>query len=558
MQLSDFELGAQLGEGSYGTVYECTHISSKRQFALKVFVTAQVLHHKNCYGKQEVMTEKKALIALDGHPSFVSLHYTFQDDSHLYLVIELACGGALFDEIRRLGSCHVDCARWLTAELVNALEFMHSKRICHRDLKPENILLDEVGHIKLIDFGTARFLDSSEPCNPFVGTAEYLCPELLRDEEALEAADLWALGCILFQMLSGSPPFQVPGSPMLTMELIKAMEFSKPESLDALPEHARSLVLELLHPEPTQRLGAPGSAAGEYNALRAHRFFCACEPPIDFASLTTSAPPPLVPPPPLPSIRTDGSVLNHQVALRGPLSRADRLTLLESPSPAGQWAPFLDRASCELLVLSTPVLKRRHLSVKRRQLMLIEGLPLRDGVSDMGSINTPTAAVESMRAAAIDAAIDGTAGGGPAATINVSEQVVVLGHGSDSTPTQFSSGGAAHSPGLLASTCRLIYVDPATLEYKGSIPWSDQLHAELLPRGQFRIHTPGRTYYLEDASGDEAIAELWVQTICSLQARPSPPTAGQLPSSPAPAMQPARFQDVVRGNESTCCVNVEL
>ena len=340
MQLSDFELGAQLGEGSYGTVYECTHISSKRQFALKVFVTAQVLHHKNCYGKQEVMTEKKALIALDGHPSFVSLHYTFQDDSHLYLVIELACGGALFDEIRRLGSCHVDCARWLTAELVNALEFMHSKRICHRDLKPENILLDEVGHIKLIDFGTARFLDSSEPCNPFVGTAEYLCPELLRDEEALEAADLWALGCILFQMLSGSPPFQVPGSPMLTMELIKAMEFSKPESLDALPEHARSLVLELLHPEPTQRLGAPGSAAGEYNALRAHRFFCACEPPIDFASLTTSAPPPLVPPPPLPSIRTDGSVLNHQVALRGPLSRADRLTLLESPSPAGQWGPL--------------------------------------------------------------------------------------------------------------------------------------------------------------------------------------------------------------------------
>ena len=208
-------------------------------------------------------------------------------------------------------------------------------------------------------------------------------------------------------------------------------------------------------------------------------------------------------------------------------------------------------------MLSTPVLKRRHLSVKRRQLMLIEGLPLRDGVSDMGSINTPTAAVESMRAAAIDAAIDGTAGGGPAATINVSEQVVVLGHGSDSTPTQFSSGGAALA-GLLASTCRLIYVDPATLEYKGSIPWSDQLHAELLPRGQFRIHTPGRTYYLEDASGDEAIAELWVQTICSLQARPSPPTAGQLPSSPAPAMQPARFQDVVRGNESTCCVNVEL
>ena len=515
-KLAEFEVGSQLGEGSYGTVYRCKHIETDRHFALKVFVTAQVLHHKNRYGKQEVMTEKKALIALDGHPSFVRLHFTFQDEDHLYLVIELAGGGALFDEIKRLGSCHVTCARWLTAELVNALEFMHSKRICHRDLKPENILLDEVGHIKLIDFGTARFLDATEACNPFVGTAEYLSPELLRDEEALEAADLWALGCILFQMLSGSPPFQVLGSAMMTMELIKNMEFSKPESLVALPETARLLVLSLLHPEPTQRLGAPGGSAGEYDALRAHVFFTRCDPPIDFSALTTSAPPPLVPPPPLPSVREDGSVLNQQLALRGPLPRADRLALLEAPATgAHRWSSLLNPQRCELLILSTQILKRRHLSVKRRQLLLIEGIPpLAASASSLSasSLSSSNGGSSSRSGGANGASGSGGGSGGSRASGEPIDVSVDGGGG--------PAAAAAHGA---PSTCRLIYVDPTTLECKGTIPWSRQLYAELCPKGQFRIHTPKRTYYLEDGSGDEATAELWVQTICSLQARPSPP-----------------------------------
>ena len=246
VSIADFEVGKLLGAGSFGEVFRCEQRSTGQSYAIKCLIIAQVV--KQRHGMQQVMTEKAALIALESHPSFVKLHFTFKDADHLYLVIELATGGALFDEIRRLGSCRMGCARWLTAELVNALEFMHRKRIVHRDLKPENILLDDVGHIKLIDFGSgeyglqracgrphgrgyaapfvrardllcaARLLDSTEPYDPFVGTAEYLAPEVLRDEEAREASDLWALGCILFQMLHGSPPFQVcvlsPTAPM--------------------------------------------------------------------------------------------------------------------------------------------------------------------------------------------------------------------------------------------------------------------------------------------------------------------------------------------------------
>ena len=284
MKIEDFELGDQLGEGSFGTVYDCVEKNTGKRFAIKALVIAQVQRQR--FGLQQVMTEKKALIALDGHPSFVRLHFTFKDPDHLYLVLERAQGGALFDEIRRLGSCALNCARWLTAELVMALEFLHSKRIVHRDLKPENILLDDVGHIKLIDFGSARFLDSEEEYDSFVGTAEYIAPELLTDEEgeAREPADLWALGCIMYQLLTGAPPFQLSNA-HLTMEAIKALDYTDPDALDALDATARLLIHALLHPDPLRRLGA--ESAGGYDALRAHAFFVDAAPPIDFAALTT-------------------------------------------------------------------------------------------------------------------------------------------------------------------------------------------------------------------------------------------------------------------------------
>ena len=209
------------------------------------------------------MNEKKCLILLDSCPYIVKLHSTFKDDENLYLVLEFASGGELFSHIKRLGSCHVSCARWLTAELVNALECMHSKGVIHRDLKPENILLDELGHVKLVDFGSgalglllaasacpaallppgtdrrllrkpplparasaprlakphptpshlsrrtaAKLIGGGDEFEKFVGTAEYVSPEVLTDSEATEASDLWALGCILFQMVSGRPPFR--------------------------------------------------------------------------------------------------------------------------------------------------------------------------------------------------------------------------------------------------------------------------------------------------------------------------------------------------------------
>ena len=358
MKLDDFAVGDQLGEGSFGTVATCVQKETGRRFALKTIVIAQVERQR--HGLQQVMTEKKALILLatpSAHPSFIQLHGTFKDSDHLYLLLEYCAGGELFGQIKRLGSCHVSCARWLTAELIHALDYMHSKRVLHRDLKPENILLDDVGHIKLIDFGSARLLDSTEGYDSFVGTAEYVSPEVLRDEEASEASDYWALGCILYQMLTGSPPFQ-GDSQYLTFEKIKALDFSRSEALDEMSEAARSLVLGLLHPTPSERLGARvddgsgggsggggsggGGSGGVLAIFEAHPFFAESVPPIDFAAVTKLPPPPLKPPPPMPSIEGD-SVLNAELAHRLKLLSPEDRTALANAQRHVRWSAFLDQ-----------------------------------------------------------------------------------------------------------------------------------------------------------------------------------------------------------------------
>lgn len=195
MSAKDFIFGAKLGEGSFGDVSLCTQISTGKLFAIKKIVLALV--RKQHHGPRRVLTEKQALRKLADpkpHPSIVQLHFDFRDSDHEYLVLEYCAGAELLGEIKRFGTCHVNCARWLTAELVDALEYMHAKRIIHRDLKPENVLLDAAGHVKLIDFDSARLLEQSETDQSFVGTADYMAPEVLAHSDATEASDFWALG----------------------------------------------------------------------------------------------------------------------------------------------------------------------------------------------------------------------------------------------------------------------------------------------------------------------------------------------------------------------------
>lgn len=169
----------------------------------------------------------------------------------------------------KTGNFDISVARFYAAELVLCLEYLHTKvNVIHRDLKPENVLLSEKMHIKVTDFGTAKRLQENETrvrTGSFLGTAEYIAPECLAEEpEVSRASDLWALGCIIFQMLAGYPPFH-GDTQFLTFEQVKKAKISFPPHF---PFSAKKLIKKLCHRSPERRLGY-----ASYDKLKAHEFF---------------------------------------------------------------------------------------------------------------------------------------------------------------------------------------------------------------------------------------------------------------------------------------------
>ncbi|KAI0093000.1 kinase-like domain-containing protein [Irpex rosettiformis] len=283
----DFDFGRILGEGSYSTVMLARHRSTGKEYAIKVLDKG---HLKRNNKLATALAEKNTLVRLGaGHPGIVHLHWTFQDEWSLFFVLDLARNGEIQSRISRLGSLSLACSRYYTAQLIDALEYMHNKGVIHRDLKPENLLLDDNFRLKLTDFGTGKILSSGvERSKTWVGTAQYISPELLDSSETSKSSDLWSLGCILFQMVSGRFAFQGL-SEYLTWQKIKQLDYSFPEGFD---EQAKDLVQKLLVRNPAERLGAgaPGSQ-NDMQALRAHPFLST----IDWKTLWTSPAPPLQP-----------------------------------------------------------------------------------------------------------------------------------------------------------------------------------------------------------------------------------------------------------------------
>jgi 3-phosphoinositide dependent protein kinase-1 len=198
--------------------------------------------------------------------------FLFEDTHRLYFVITYAKNGDLLRFIDRMAQRDVDCTQFYAAELVAALEFLHERNIIHRDLKPENILLNEKMHIMITDFGSAKLLpadpdggsgsnypgcstgDEPVPCKrgSFVGTAQYVSPEVLSGGVTSYASDLWAFGCVLYQMVTGMPPFQSQ-SEFLIFQKIQKLEYTFYEGFD---EHAKELIKSLLVIVPEGRIGA--------------------------------------------------------------------------------------------------------------------------------------------------------------------------------------------------------------------------------------------------------------------------------------------------------------
>jgi len=265
-----FELRKVLGKGGYGKVFQVrktTGNDTGKFFAMKVLRKATIV--RNQKDTAHTKAERNILEAVK-HPFIVDLKYAFQTGGKLYLIMEYLSGGELFMHLEREGIFLEDTASFYLSEIILALEHLHKQGIIYRDLKPENILLDGHGHVKLTDFGLCKeHIQEGVMTHTFCGTVEYMAPEILMRVGHGKAVDWWSLGALMFDMLTGAPPFTAENRKK-TIEKILKGKLNLPAYLT--PD-ARDLIRKLLKRQANQRLGYGGMDA---IPIKNHLFFKQC------------------------------------------------------------------------------------------------------------------------------------------------------------------------------------------------------------------------------------------------------------------------------------------
>lgn len=267
----EFEILRVVGRGAFGKVFQVRKKGSNGNFdgggedgifAMKVMRKDTIIKKNHV----DYMRAERDILTKVVHPFIVQLQCSFQTKSKLYLILDFINGGHLFYHLYRQGIFSEDQAKVYTAEIVSAVSHLHKNGIVHRDLKPENILMDTEGHVMLTDFGLAKEIDESSRSNSMCGTTEYMAPEILLSKGHNKDADWWSVGILLFEMITGQPPFTHNNRKKLQERIIK----EKIKLPPYLTSEAHSLLRGLLQKEPSMRLGS-GPNGGE--DIKNHKWF---------------------------------------------------------------------------------------------------------------------------------------------------------------------------------------------------------------------------------------------------------------------------------------------
>ena len=248
VNLESFKTVSVIGKGTYAKVLLVRKIATGDFYAMKVLKKASVEQKKQ---ENHVLTERKILIEMNVCPFMINFFHSFQSESKLYFVIEYCPGGELFELLQKKRKFAEDQARFYAAQMVLALEFMHAKNIIYRDLKPENVLVDMEGYLKITDFGLSRMNVKEKEARSICGTPEYLAPEIIMKIGYGKSIDWWTLGCIIYEMLVGIPPFYSNNR----SELFEKIKFCSPKYPKYLSSETKDLLMKLLSKNPDQRLG---------------------------------------------------------------------------------------------------------------------------------------------------------------------------------------------------------------------------------------------------------------------------------------------------------------
>ncbi|KAH8371273.1 hypothetical protein KR093_006780 [Drosophila rubida] len=258
--LDDYQIIKTVGTGTFGRVCLCRDRISEKYCAMKILAMTEVIRLKQI---EHVKNERNILREIR-HPFVISLEWSTKDESNLYMIFDYVCGGELFTYLRNAGKFTSQTSNFYAAEIVSALEYLHSLQIVYRDLKPENLLINRDGHLKITDFGFAKKL--RDRTWTLCGTPEYIAPEIIQSKGHNKAVDWWALGVLIYEMLVGYPPFY-DEQPFGIYEKILSGKIEWERHMDPI---AKDLIKKLLVNDRTKRLGNMKNGADD---VKRHRWF---------------------------------------------------------------------------------------------------------------------------------------------------------------------------------------------------------------------------------------------------------------------------------------------
>ncbi|PKI68062.1 hypothetical protein CRG98_011658 [Punica granatum] len=249
-RVGKYELGRTLGEGTFAKVKFARNTETGEHVAVKILDKEKVLKHKMIDQiKREISTMK-----LVRHPNVIRMYEVMASKTKIYIVLELVTGGELFDKIASKGRLKEDEARKYFQQLINAVDYCHSRGVFHRDLKPENLLLDANGFLKVSDFGLSALPQQVREdglLHTTCGTPNYVAPEVINNKGYDGAkADLWSCGVILFVLMAGYLPFEESNLLALYKKIFKA-DFTCPPWFSS---SAKKLIKRILDPNPVTRI----------------------------------------------------------------------------------------------------------------------------------------------------------------------------------------------------------------------------------------------------------------------------------------------------------------